>query len=288
MKAREAKQPAGLGDNMGLGWINAEDYSFNSFLLLERFQIRVIMDSGGWRNNKDEWRKSMGISLVANPAVKWYLEHKCPDRADALNEIAANAPALTEPSEIRAAEVYALASVEDFIIYTTPEVMAEKCDFICGWCEKRLFELADFTDKTVLDVGAGSGRLTFAAAQKAAWVYASEPVGTLREFMRAKAVREGVKNVRVSDGLVTELPFQDNTFDIVMSGHVLGDDWDNEITEMTRVCKPGGWLLDCPGDSERDIKSSKELLSRGWEEFHYVGSFGKDVHTRRMRIDKNS
>ena len=39
---------------MALNWINPEDYSFNSFLLLERFQIRLMMDSGGWRNNKDE------------------------------------------------------------------------------------------------------------------------------------------------------------------------------------------------------------------------------------------
>jgi len=39
---------------MGLGWINPEDYSFNSFLLFERFQIRLMMESGGWRNNKDK------------------------------------------------------------------------------------------------------------------------------------------------------------------------------------------------------------------------------------------
>ena len=75
-----------------------------------------------------------------------------------------------------------MAGAEDFVVYTTPKVMAEKCDFIRGWRKERLFELADLTGKTVLDVGAGSGRLTFAAAKKATWVYASEPVGTLREI----------------------------------------------------------------------------------------------------------
>ncbi|NLL34820.1 MAG: hypothetical protein GX257_05880 [Clostridiales bacterium] len=50
--------------------------------------------------------------------------------------------------------------VEDFIVYTTPEVMAEKCDFIRGWSKERLFQLADFAEKSVLDVGAGSGRLS--------------------------------------------------------------------------------------------------------------------------------
>ena len=66
---------------MGLGWINPEDYSFNSFLLMERFQIRLMMEPGGWYNNNAEWRYSMGVALNANPAVKWYLEHRSPERA---------------------------------------------------------------------------------------------------------------------------------------------------------------------------------------------------------------
>jgi hypothetical protein len=33
-----------MEDFMGLGWINPEDYSFNSFLLMERFQIRMMME----------------------------------------------------------------------------------------------------------------------------------------------------------------------------------------------------------------------------------------------------
>lgn len=75
----------------------------------------------------------------------------------------------------------------------------------------------------MLDVGAGSGRLTFAAAEKAAFVYASEPVGTLREFMRDKIAEEGIRNVRVLDGFADSLPFPDDTFDVVMSGHVVGE-----------------------------------------------------------------
>ncbi|MDR2614960.1 MAG: class I SAM-dependent methyltransferase, partial [Oscillospiraceae bacterium] len=145
---------------MGLGWINPEDYSFNSFQLLERFQIRLMMESGGWRNDKDEWKYSMGVALNANPAVKWYLEHKCPECAAAVNEIAAAAPAVADAAEIRRAEVYVLAAVEDFVTYTTPEVMETHCQYIRDWDKARLYEMADFRDKTVLDVGAGSGRLT--------------------------------------------------------------------------------------------------------------------------------
>lgn len=263
---------------MSLNWIKPEEYSFNSFLLLERFQLAMMLKQEGWRNNKEEWRHAMGIALKANPAVAWYFKHRCPECTAIVDNLIKNAP---ESSNIREAEMYALLSVEDFIIYTTPEEMAKKCDFIRGWSKERLFKIVDLEGKTVLDVGAGSGRLTFAAAEKAAQVYASEPMGTLREFMRNKIAKEGIKNIRVLDGLVTELPFPDNTFDVVMSGHVVGDFWDEEIAELSHVCKPGGWLIDCPGDSLGDRVSEPELIKRGWEEVHYIGSFGKDVHCYR-------
>ena len=235
---------------MSLNWINPNDYSFNSLLLMERFQIRLMMHSCGWYCDNEEFKRNMGIALNANPAVKWYLSHRCPECASLVEEMAKNVPVVTDAEQIRNAETFILLNVEDFTIYTTPELMAEQCDFIRGWNKERLFELADLTDKIVLDVGAGSGRLTFAAAEKAAWVYASEPVGTLREFMRDKIARENIKNVRVLDGFVMELAFPDNTFDVVMSGHVVGDEYDAEIAELTRVCKSGGWMLDCPGDAD--------------------------------------
>ena len=271
---------------MSLNWINPKDYSFNSFLLLERFQIRLMLDQGGWSGQKDKWKASMGIALNANPAVKWYFIHRCPECAPLVEQLTANAPLAVSGDQIREAEEYALQSVEDFVIYTTPEAMSRQCDFIRGWSKQRLFDLADLTGKVVLDVGAGSGRLTFAAAERAEWVYAVEPVGTLREFMRDKIKEEGIRNVRVLDGLVEEIPFPDDTFDVVMSGHVVGDHYEEEIAELTRVCKSGGWLLDCPGDSERAISPKDELRRQGWEEIHYTGSFGKDVFLYRKLVEK--
>lgn len=274
---------------MSLNWINVEDYSFNSFLLMERFQIRMIMQYSGWRNNKDEWRDNMGVALNVNPAVKWYIEHKCPDCKEIIKDITVNAPTITDITEIRKAEVYVLASVEDFVTFTTPEVMGTNCHYIYAWDKERLYEMADFKDKVVLDVGSGSGRLTFAAAALAKEVYASEPVETLREFIRNKAKSESITNIRVAEALVTSIPYPDNSFDIVMSGHVVGDEWDEELAELKRVCKSGGWLLDCPGDEKPygiRHEEQNELMKRGWEEMHYIGNGGGDVYRYRMQVWK--
>jgi len=270
-----------------MAWINPNEYSFNSLLLLERFQIRLMMGPNNWQMKDMKWKENMGIALNANPAVQWYLSHRCPEYAELLAELSANAPAVTDAEQVRSAEVHALSSVVDWVTFTTPEVMSELCEWIYGWNKDTLFELVDLAGKTVLDVGAGSGRLAFAAAEKAAWVYASEPVETLREFMRDKIKTEGIKNVRVLDGLVTELPFPDDTFDVVMSGHVVGDDYDSEIAEITRVCKSGGWVLGCSGGRYEDEKPDpEEARARGYEEICTTSKLGKIICNQRLQVVK--
>lgn len=75
-----------------------------------------------------------------------------------------------------------------------------------------------------MDVGAGTGKLTFIAASKAEAVYAIEPVSNLRFYIKQKAKEKGLRNVFSVDGLITDIPFSDNFGDISMGGHVFGDD----------------------------------------------------------------
>lgn len=268
---------------MSLNWIKAEEFSVNSFLLMERFQIRYICSSAsGW----EALKTNLGIALYYNPVVKWYFVHKCPECKHIVDEITGNAPVGLDKDVVRQAEVFVIQAVEDFVVYCYPEIMDTSCNFIYGWDKERLFELADLSDKLVLDVGSGSGRLAFAAAEKARHVYASEPVDTLREYMRDKIAREKIKNVTVVDGKADTIPYPDNTFDIVMSGHVVGDDYDGELAELTRVVKNGGYILDCPGEDDRKKSPSKELLQRGFEEFHYISKFDGDVYRYRKQIFK--
>ena len=269
-------------EKMGiLGWMNPEDYSFDCMLRMERFQIRYIL------GNPDEaGKKALAMALKANPKVAGLFMSKCPEMAETVKTLTAQVPAELTPEEIRTAEVQVIGDYEDFVIYTTPNLMPEKCDFIYGWHKERLFEMCPLEGKTVLDVGSGTGRLAFAAAEKAAFVVASEPVDSLREYMRDEIARKGITNMRVCDGMCDSLPFPDNSFDVVMSGHVVGDRFRDEVNELTRITKPGGWLLDVPGDQQRETGRNEALIADGWEEMAYEGTFGRTTYRYRKQENK--
>jgi ubiquinone/menaquinone biosynthesis C-methylase UbiE len=268
---------------MFYNWIKPEEFSFNSFLLMDRWIIRMMC-----RNyiGYGEFNKHLGIALAYNPAVKWYFLNRCPESKPFLENLTVGVPEDLSSEEVRKAEVFVIREMETSIVYVYPELMNKNCDYIYAWDKNLLFELADFTDKLVLDIGSGTGRLAFAAAEKAKRVYASEPVDMLREYLRDKIKCENIKNVIVLDGTVEQIPFEDNTFDIVMSGHVVGDNYDLEIEELSRVVKSGGYIIDCIGEDSIKREPKEELLKRGFETFYHVSKTGGDIYRYRKRVIK--
>jgi SAM-dependent methyltransferase len=235
-----------------------------------------------------EYKKHLGIALAYNHAVRWYFENKCPESKECIASLIQDTPQNLTISEVRASEIYVIQAQETFMVYLYPEVMESNCGYIRDWTPDRLLSIVDFTDKVVLDIGSGTGRLAFAAAQKAKKVYASEPVDCLREFMRDKIKKQGIKNMVVLDGVVENIPYEDNTFDIVMSACVFGDDYDAEYAEMFRVVKAGGYIIDCDGENggEELEPRKKELLQLGFEYSHYISKNGGDVYRYWKQVFK--
>jgi len=92
-------------------------------------------------------------------------------------------------------------------------------------------------DSTVLDLGAGTGKLTRHLRRRTRRVMAIEPVGAFRESLRA------IDGVSVVAGTAGALPFRTSTFDLVAAGqafHWFADQ--HSVTQIGRVLRPGGWL----------------------------------------------
>ena len=250
-------------------WIDAKEYTMNCFLLFDRWVLRYILTDKQGRRPEDgqSYTKLIAKALFPYPHVKEFCRLKCPESAAFLDRVDAVPVASLSPDELRSAEIALLERLETFVVYAYPHVM-NNVNYIRNWDEKYLHRLCDLKDQVVLDVGAGTGRLAFAAAKCAKRVYASEPCDMLREYMRDRIKAEGITNMKVLDGEAANLPFEDDTFDVILSGHVVGDDYDGELGEMSRVCKPGGFIVCCNGDDEfKRTKPDDDLVKRGFAWF---------------------
>lgn len=273
---------------MSFNWIDASIYSVNSLLLMDRWMLRELFGLGDSQNFEpgSAYRSAFGIVLKYNPAICWYVSAKCPEMSVEVKAAADQAPENLTAEEVRSAEVSIINQIDSLIVYLYPDDMNKLCPYIRDWDSDRLLSLVDFTGKTVLDIGSGTGRLAFAAATKAKKVYASEPADRLREFMRGKIVSEAISNMVVLDGTVECIPFEDDTFDIVMSGYILGVDYDQEIANMERVCKNGGYIVVCEGENETKWPMREALISRGFEHSHYLSKVGGDCYRYWKQIAK--
>jgi len=93
----------------------------------------------------------------------------------------------------------------------------------------------------VLDVAAGNGNATLAAARRWAEVTSTDYVPSLLEAGRKRAEAEG-HHVRFQEADAEHLPFADDSFDAVLStfGVMFTPDQSRAAAEMARVTRPGG------------------------------------------------
>ena len=98
----------------------------------------------------------------------------------------------------------------------------------------------------VLDVACGAGNAAIPAARAGAKVTGLDLVPSLLEAGRQKAEAAGVE-VEWVEGDAEELPFEDGSFDRVLStfGHMFAPRHKKVADEMTRVCRAGGTIGIC-------------------------------------------
>jgi len=95
--------------------------------------------------------------------------------------------------------------------------------------------------ESVLDVAAGNGNATLAAARRWCEVTSTDYVEPLLALGRKRAEADGL-TVKFQIADAEDLPFTDAFFDAVVStyGVMFCPDQDRAAAELIRVCKPGG------------------------------------------------
>jgi SAM-dependent methyltransferase len=132
---------------------------------------------------------------------------------------------------VKARQQSAWASGNYAIIGVTLQIVGES---LAEACDLRF-------DEHVLDVAAGNGNATLAAARRGARVTSSDYLPALLERGAERARAEGFE-VRFEVADAEALPYDDGSFDAVLStfGVMFAPDHARAASEMARVCRPGG------------------------------------------------
>ncbi len=105
-----------------------------------------------------------------------------------------------------------------------------------------VFKIINQTPSSGLDIGSSAGGLSVALAKKGVRMHGIEPSVSGIEVSKLRAARKKIDNVDFIQGVGEHLPFEDESFDFVISLAVLEhvQNVDEVISETYRVLKPGG------------------------------------------------
>ena len=134
----------------------------------------------------------------------------------------------------------------------------------------------------VVEIGAGTGRLTTALLSRCEHLVAVEPARPLRERLRAAVPLKAANKIEIVDGFFDALPVPDASADLVVTCSALDRDaahgGDAGLDEMERVCVPGGvmavvwpnhldWLsahgythMSFPGEMSMEFRDAEEAI----------------------------
>ncbi len=140
-------------------------------------------------------------------------------------------PAAPDLAAVKKRQQAAWSSGDYAVVGTTLQIVGEE---LCEAMDLR-------AGQSVLDVAAGNGNVTLAAARRWCHVVSTDYVPALLERGRERAAAERL-DVEFRQADAEALPFDGGTFDVVVStfGVMFTPDQDRAASELIRVCKPGG------------------------------------------------
>jgi len=148
-----------------------------------------------------------------------------------MTTVSTNTTSAPSLATIKAKQQATWASGDFAVVGTTLQIVGE---LLCEAVDLRAGE-------RVLDVAAGNGNATLAAARRFAQVTSTDYVPALLERGRRRAEAEGL-DVTFETADAEALPYADASYDVVLStfGVMFAPDHTASASQMLRVCRPGG------------------------------------------------
>lgn len=148
-----------------------------------------------------------------------------------MSEVLSAPPVAIDLTAVKTRQQGAWSSGNYAVVGTTLQIVGET---LCEALDLR-------AGQQVLDVAAGNGNATLAAARRWCDVTSTDYVPALLESGRVRAQAEG-HAVKFKEADAEALPFADASFDVVLStfGVMFTPNQAQAASELARVCKPGG------------------------------------------------
>lgn len=176
-----------------------------------------------------------------------------------------------------------MAGEKDWDEWTNPYETKRRLDAIFN----RLLSRENLAGSTLLDAGCGAGHFSESACALGAIVTSLDVGENLLAQVASRCESQCVV------GSVLDLPFNDNSFDVVLSTEVIEHTTDplQALREIVRVARPGGRVLvTTPGRLWQPVVRLASALRlrpyQGYENFIWPGQAARTLELAGVRVDQ--
>ena len=228
------------------------------FLLLEAYQIASLKDRAPARE--------LAAVLLEHPDIRYFFVHKYPPIMEFIEHaIDTFGPAVNEKEYETCCDTLVWELAELIVYNKHPGLLDSAVDL--GWSIDDIQSVSSLKNKVVIDAGAGTGRVAFEVVTDAGMVFAVEPCASLRKFIIEKGREKGIPNLFVLDGFLHAIPLPKGFADVLITSNAIGWNLDDELKEIERVVKTGGYAIHLLSSSDTHDPYKERLTNPQW---HYT------------------
>jgi ubiquinone/menaquinone biosynthesis C-methylase UbiE len=111
---------------------------------------------------------------------------------------------------------------------------------------KTILKMTDFKNKTVVELGCGTGKFTIPLSSKVKKIYALDKTKSMLKILRKKIKSKKIKNIKIIESGFDEISLPKESIDIILSvwsfpAH--SKNWERDLKKLKTILKKGGIMI---------------------------------------------